>query len=134
GQGAGRALSLATDPHHGQADMAKTSEAPAIPLDPGWGEVREGVKRICERFPNEYWVKLDHASEYPTEFVTALTEAGYLGALIPEQFGGTGLPLSAACAILETIHESGCNAAACHAQMYTMGTVLRHGNAAQKQK
>ena len=114
--------------------MTKTSESASIPLDPGWGEIREGVRRICERFPNEYWVKLDHASEYPTAFVDALTEAGYLGALIPEEFGGAGLPLSAACAILETIHESGCNAAACHAQMYTMGTVLRHGNAAQKLK
>ena len=114
--------------------MTKTTDAVAIPLDPGWGEIRDGVRHICERFPNDYWVKLDHASEYPTEFVKALTEAGYLGALIPEEFGGAGLPLSAACAILETIHESGCNAAACHAQMYTMGTVLRHGNAAQKQK
>jgi len=79
-------------------------------------------------------VKLDHEATYPFEFVNALTEAGYLGALIPEEFGGAGLPLSAGCAILETIHEQGCNAAACHAQMYTMGTVLRHGNAAQKQK
>ncbi|HLB06547.1 MAG TPA: acyl-CoA dehydrogenase family protein, partial [Alphaproteobacteria bacterium] len=99
--------------------MTKTSESASIPFDPGWGEIREGVRRICERFPNEYWVKQDHASEYPTAFVDALTEAGYLGALIPEEFGGAGLPLSAACAILETIHESGCNAAACHAQMYT---------------
>ena len=78
--------------------------------------------------------KLDHESAYPFEFVNALTEAGYLGALIPEEYGGAGLPISAGCAILETIHESGCNAAACHAQMYTMGTVLRHGSAAQKEK
>jgi acyl-CoA dehydrogenase len=106
----------------------------SIPLDPGWDEVREGVRRICEEFPNAYWMKLDHDSAYPTEFVAALTKAGYLGALIPEEYGGAGLPLSAGCAILETIHETGCNAAACHAQMYTMGTVLRHGNAAQKQK
>ena len=114
--------------------MSNKSEALAIPLDPGWDEVREGVRRICEEFPNAYWVKLDHDSAYPTEFVAALTKAGYLGALIPEEYGGAGLPLSAGCAILETIHETGCNAAACHAQMYTMGTVLRHGNAAQKQK
>jgi acyl-CoA dehydrogenase len=114
--------------------MSNKAETVSIPLDPGWGEIREGVRRICDAFPNAYWVKLDHGSAYPTEFVDALTKAGYLGALIPEEHGGAGLPLSAGCAILETIHETGCNAAACHAQMYTMGTVLRHGSAAQKQK
>ena len=114
--------------------MTRTSEGVSIPLDPGWGEIRDGVRHICDQYPNAYWVKLDHASAYPTEFVDALTKAGYLGALIPEEYGGAGLPLSAGCAILETVHETGCNAAACHAQMYTMGTVLRHGNAAQKQK
>jgi acyl-CoA dehydrogenase len=106
----------------------------SIPLDPGWGDIREGVRRICDGFPNDYWVKLDHEAAYPTEFVRALTEAGYLAALIPEAYGGSGLPLSAACAVLETIHDSPCNAAACHAQMYTMGTVLRHGSEAQKKK
>jgi alkylation response protein AidB-like acyl-CoA dehydrogenase len=106
----------------------------SLPLDPGWGDIREGVRRICEGFPNEYWVRLDHEGAYPTEFVRALTEAGYLAALIPEEYGGSGLPLSAACAVLETIHDSPCNAAACHAQMYTMGTVLRHGSEAQKRK
>ena len=116
------------------AEHEQQRETVAIPLDPSWGEIREGVRRICEQYPNEYWVKLDHESAYPTEFVDALTKAGYLGALIPEEYGGAGLPLSAGCAILETIHETGCNAAACHAQMYTMGTVLRHGNAAQKRK
>ncbi len=105
----------------------------SLPLDPQWTDVRDGVRAICAKFPNAYWVKLDHESAYPTAFVTALTEAGWLGALIPEVYGGAGLPLSAACAILETIHETGCNAAACHAQMYTMGTLLRHGNDAQKQ-
>ena len=114
--------------------MANETTTPSIPIEPGWGDIREGVGRICERFPNEYWVKLDHEAAYPTAFVTALTEAGYLGALIPEEYGGSGLPISAACAVLETIHDSPCNAAACHAQMYTMGTVLRHGNEAQKQK
>jgi alkylation response protein AidB-like acyl-CoA dehydrogenase len=108
--------------------------AVTLPLDPGWGDIREGVRRICDRFPNEYWVKLDHEGAYPTEFVRALTEAGYLAALIPEEYGGSGLPLSAACAVLETTHDSPCNAAACHAQMYTMGTVLRHGSEAQKKK
>jgi acyl-CoA dehydrogenase len=114
--------------------MANEATTPSIPIDPGWADIREGVQRICDAFPNAYWVKLDHEAAYPTEFVKALTEAGYLGALIPEEYGGSGLPISAACAVLETIHDSPCNAAACHAQMYTMGTVLRHGNAAQKQK
>jgi acyl-CoA dehydrogenase len=105
-----------------------------LPLEPQWTEIRDGVRAVCAAFPNAYWVKLDHDSAYPTAFVEALTTAGYLGALVPEAYGGAGLPLSAACAILETIHETGCNAAACHAQMYTMGTVLKHGNEAQKQK
>jgi acyl-CoA dehydrogenase len=112
--------------------MTNNTSAPSIPLDPQWGEIREGVKRVCDGFPNAYWMKLDREEAYPTQFVDALTEAGYLGALIPEEFGGIGLPLSAAAAILETIHAEGCNAAACHAQMYTMGTVLKHGNADQK--
>jgi acyl-CoA dehydrogenase len=107
---------------------------PSIPLDQQWGEIRDGVKRVCDGFPNAYWMKLDRDEAYPTAFVEALTESGYLGALIPEEFGGIGLPLSAATAILETIHAEGCNAAACHAQMYTMGTVLKHGNADQKQR
>jgi alkylation response protein AidB-like acyl-CoA dehydrogenase len=114
--------------------MTDNTTAPTLHLDAGWGDIREGVRRICDRFPNEYWVKLDHEGAYPTEFVRALTEAGYLAALIPEEYGGSGLPLSAACAVLETIHDSPCNAAGCHAQMYTMGTVLRHGSEAQKRK
>ncbi|MBV9783893.1 MAG: acyl-CoA/acyl-ACP dehydrogenase [Acidisphaera sp.] len=101
---------------------------------PSHAEIREEVAKLCARFPGEYWRKLDQARGYPTEFVAALTEAGYLAALIPEEYGGAGLPLSAAAAILETIHEAGCNAAACHAQMYIMGTILRHGSAAQKQR
>jgi alkylation response protein AidB-like acyl-CoA dehydrogenase len=95
-------------------------------------EIREEVRKLCARFPGEYWRELDARRGYPTEFVTALTEAGYLGALIPEEFGGAGLPLSAAAAILETIHAEGCNGAACHAQMYIMGTILKHGSPAQK--
>ncbi|MBX9590683.1 MAG: acyl-CoA/acyl-ACP dehydrogenase [Hyphomonadaceae bacterium] len=114
--------------------MSSKTESASIPIERGWEDIREGVKRICERFPNAYWVQLDHEAAYPTQFVQALTEAGYLGALIPEEYGGAGLPLSAACAVLETIHDSPCNAAACHAQMYTMGTVLRHGSEAQKRK
>jgi alkylation response protein AidB-like acyl-CoA dehydrogenase len=95
-------------------------------------EIREEVKKLCARFPGEYWRKLDAARAYPTAFVQALTEAGYLGALIPEEYGGAGLPLSAAAAILETVQAEGCNGAACHAQMYIMGTILRHGSPAQK--
>ena len=101
--------------------------------DTDWPEIRDGVRALCQRFPGEYWRKLDRERAYPTEFIQALTEAGYLAALIPEEYGGSGLTIGAAAAILEEIHRSGGNAATCHAQMYTMGTVLRHGNAAQKQ-
>ena len=94
--------------------------------------VREGVARVCARFPGAYWRDLDARRAYPDACVEALTEAGYLSAMIPEEYGGAGLDLAAAAAILEEIHKSGCNAAACHAQMYTMGTVLRHGDAEQK--
>ena len=98
-----------------------------LPTDPH-AEIRDEVAKLCARFPGEYWRKLDRDRAYPTEFVHALTEAGYLAALIPEEYGGAGLPLSAAAAILETIHAEGCNGAACHAQMYIMGTILRHGS------
>ena len=94
-------------------------------------DIREGVRNICEQFPNTYWQKLDSKRAYPSEFVKALTDSGYLAVLIPEEFGGSGLGLAAATAILEEIHKSGGNAAACHAQMYTMGTILRHGSTKQ---
>jgi alkylation response protein AidB-like acyl-CoA dehydrogenase len=97
-------------------------------------EIREEVGKLCARFPGEYWRQVDRDRAYPTAFVTALTEAGYLGALIPEEFGGAGLPLSAAAAILEEIHRSGGNAGACHAQMYIMGTILKHGSPEQKKR
>ena len=97
-------------------------------------EIRDSVTRLCQDFPGEYWRKCDREQAYPTEFVEALTQAGYLGALIPEKYGGSGLALSAGAAILEEIHRAGCNAGACHAQMYTMGTLLRHGSDAQKEK
>jgi acyl-CoA dehydrogenase len=96
--------------------------------------IREAVRALCANFPGAYWRALDRERAYPTEFVAALTKAGFLAALIPEQYGGSGLPTSAAAAILEEIHASGCNGAACHAQMYTMGTVLRHGSAEQKER
>lgn len=97
-------------------------------------EIREEVAKLCARFPDEYWRRLDAERAYPTDFVNALTESGYLSVLIPEEYGGSGLPLSAAAAILEEVQRSGCNGAACHAQMYTMGTVLRHGTQAQKER
>jgi alkylation response protein AidB-like acyl-CoA dehydrogenase len=103
-----------------------------IPRD-DHAEIREAVAKLCSNYPGEYWRKLDETRSYPTEFVTALTEAGYLSVLIPEEYGGSGLGISAAAAILETIQAEGCNGAACHAQMYIMGTILRHGSASQKQ-
>jgi hypothetical protein len=95
-------------------------------------DVRASVRALCARFPGEYWRPLDAERAYPEAFVRALTEAGFLAALIPPEYGGSGLGLTAAAAILEEIQNSGCNGAACHAQMYTMGTILRHGSAEQK--
>ena len=95
-------------------------------------EIRAGVRALCAKFPGEYWRALDRERAYPTEFVKALTQAGYLAALIPEEYGGSGLGLSGAAAILEEVQASGGNGAACHAQMYTMGTILRHGSPEQK--
>ncbi len=94
--------------------------------------IRDGVRALCARFPGEYWRAKDRERAYPGEFVQALTEAGYLACLIPEEYGGSGLGITAAAAILEEIHKSGSNGGACHAQMYIMGTLLRHGNTAQK--
>jgi len=94
--------------------------------------IRESVRKLCADFPGEYWRRLDRDSAYPSEFVKALSDAGYLAALIPEEYGGAGLPLSAAAAILEEVHRAGANGGACHAQMYIMGALLRHGSAEQK--
>jgi alkylation response protein AidB-like acyl-CoA dehydrogenase len=104
----------------------------ALLRDDTWADLRGEVAKLCAQFPGEYWRKLDAERGYPTEFVRALTEAGYLAALIPEEYGGAGLPLSGAAAILEEIQRQGCNGAACHAQMYIMGTILRHGSPEQK--
>ena len=97
-------------------------------------EIRDAVRRLCQDFQGTYWQALDRERAYPKEFVTALTNGGFLSVLIPEAFGGSGLGLGAAIAILEEIHRSGCNGGACHAQMYTMGTVLKHGTEEQKQR
>jgi acyl-CoA dehydrogenase len=97
-----------------------------------FADIREGVAQVCRRFPGEYWRRCDAERQYPAAFVAALGAEGYLAAMIPEAYGGSGLNLTAAAVILEEIHRNGCNAAACHAQMYMMGTVLRHGSAEQK--
>src|SRR2546429_5118285 len=97
-------------------------------------QVRESVRALCTKFPGEYWRGLDRERAYPTEFVAALTDAGFLAALIPEEYGGSGLTMTAAAAIMEEIQASGGNGAACHPQMYTMGTLLRHGSDAQKER
>ena len=97
-------------------------------------EIRDAVAKLCAQFPGEYWRNLDRDRSYPTEFVKALTDNGYLSVLIPEEYGGSGLGITAAAAIMEEIHKAGCNGAACHAQMYTMGSVLRFGNDEQKKK
>ena len=95
-------------------------------------EIRDAVRQLCSQYPGEYWREKDREQEYPTEFVRALTEAGFLSCLIPEEYGGSGLGMSEATAVMEEIQASGCNGGACHAQMYTMGTVLRHGSEEQK--
>ena len=111
-------------------DIASVS----VPLGEDYPEIREGVRRICADFPQAYWRDLDKREDYPTEFVKAMSDAGYLASLIPEEYGGAGLPMRAAGVILQECHESGCYAAAAHAQMYTMGTLLRHGSEEQKRK
>ena len=101
-------------------------------MDENFEDIREAVRALCSDYPDEYWRRLDAETAYPTEFVQALTEAGFLAALIPEEYGGSGLGVAAAAAIMEEIHKSGGNSAACHAQMYIMGAILRHGSEAQK--
>jgi alkylation response protein AidB-like acyl-CoA dehydrogenase len=105
-----------------------------MPDDRNHTDVRDAVARLCADFPGEYWRDKDRHKQYPVEFVEALTEGGYLSVLIPEEYGGAGMDIAAACAILEEIQRSGANGGACHAQMYTMGTLLRHGSDAQKQQ
>ena len=117
-----------------QGDMAGSGMDVNVPIGEDYPEIRDSVRRICTGFPGSYWRDLDRRDAYPTEFVKALTDAGYLGALIPEEYGGAGLPLRAAGVVLEECHAAGCYAAAAHAQMYTMGSVLRHGSAEQKAK
>src|SRR6266853_5003582 len=112
--------------------MSDTSTMLALGED--YPELRESVRKICEAYPGAYWRKLEAEQAYPTEFVAELTEGGFLASLIPEEYGGSGLPLRAAAVILEEINASGCTASQGHAQMYIMGTLLRHGSAAQKER
>ena len=105
-----------------------------VALGPDWPEIREAVRTLCADFPGSYWRQLEDADAYPEAFVDTLTRAGWLAALVPEAYGGSGLPLRAAAVVLEEIHAAGCNAGACHAQMYIMGTLLRHGGETQKQR
>src|SRR5467141_5226862 len=107
------------------------ADAELHPAQDDLAQIRESVRALCAKFPGEYWRALDRERGYPAEFVAALTKAGFLAALIPEDYGGSGLNMVAASAIMEEIHAAGCNGAACHAQMYIMGTVLRHGSDAQ---
>ena len=111
-----------------------STETVQVGLGEDYPEIREGVRRICADFPNEYWRDIDKREAYPSEFVQAMTDAGFLASLIPEEYGGAGLPIRAAGIILQECHANGCYAAAAHAQMYTMGTVLRHGSPEQKAK
>ena len=115
-------------------DGNATGGSALMSLEQDYPEIRDSVRRICANFPGAYWRDLEKQEAYPTEFVRAVTEAGYLGALIPEEYGGSGMPLRAAAVILEEIHASGCSAGACHAQMYIMGTLLRHGSEEQKRR
>jgi acyl-CoA dehydrogenase len=110
-----------------------TDGAAMVPLGEDFPDIRDAIRSICAKYPGSYWREVEDADVYPEKFVLELTESGYLAALIPEEYGGSGLPIRAGAVILEEIHASGCNAGACHAQMYIMGTLLRHGSEAQKQ-
>jgi acyl-CoA dehydrogenase len=111
-----------------------TADLTMVPVGRDYPEIRDGVRAICAKYPDKYWRDLEDNDEYADAFVAELSAAGYLGALIPEQYGGSGLPIRAGCVILEEIHASGCSAAPCRAQMYMMGTLLRHGSEAQKRR
>lgn len=114
--------------------MAQDDAPISVEIGNDYPDIREAVRKICAPFDGAYWQRLEETDSYPSEFVQALTESGFLAVLIPEEYGGAGLPLRAASVILEEIHSMGCNAGACHAQMYIMGTLLRHGSEAQKRQ
>ena len=117
-----------------EKQAAPSETAASVPLGEDFPEIREAIRAICAGFPGSYWRRVEDEDTYPEAFVRELTQSGYLAALIPEEYGGSGLPLRAGSVILEEIHASGCNAGACHAQMYIMGTLLRHGSVEQKRR
>ena len=117
-----------------QNTVNEEAEIIRVQMGEDFPDIRAAVRKVCADFPSAYWREKDATEGYPTEFIDALTSAGFLAALIPEEFGGSGLPLRAAAVIMEEVCASGCHAAAGHAQMYTMGTILRHGSAEQKQR
>jgi acyl-CoA dehydrogenase len=116
------------------SEAGADEDMPAVPLGRDFPEIRDAVAAICKKYPGAYWRDLEDRREYPHDFVKELGDAGYLAALIPQEFGGAGLPLRAGSVILEEIHASGCMASHCHAQMYMMEMLLRHGNAEQKER
>jgi acyl-CoA dehydrogenase len=115
-------------------DDLHSAEMASVPLGRDYPEIRDGVRAICAKYPGKYWRDLEDTDAYADDFVAELSASGYLAALIPEEYGGAGLPIRAGAAILEEIHASGCSAGACHAQMYMMGTLLRHGSNEQKRR
>src|SRR2546421_7092938 len=119
---------------YGADGVGESGDAVMLALGEDYPELRESVRKICEKYPGAYWRKLEDEQAYPTEFIAELTEGGFLASLIPEEYGGSGLPLRAAAVILEEINASGCTARQGHAQMYIMGTLLRHGSAEQKER
>src|SRR5215468_1643138 len=116
------------------ASPVKDGSPVSFELGEDYPELRDAVRKICAKYPGEYWRDLEERSAYPTELVNDLTTGGYLAALIPAEYGGAGLPIRAAAAILEEINIAGCTATQCHAQMYIMGTLLRHGSEEQKRR
>src|SRR6266513_2086198 len=119
---------------YGANGVGEGGDGVAVALGEDYPELRQSVRKICEKYPGAYWRKLEDEQAYPSEFVEELTEGGFLASLIPEEYGGSGLPLRAAAVILEEINASGCTASQGHAQMYIMGTLLRHGSEEQKQR
>src|SRR5438105_15216414 len=119
---------------YGANGVGEGGDGVAVALGEDYPELRQSVRKICEKYPGTYWRKLEDEQAYPSQFIAELTEGGFLASLIPEEYGGSGLPLRAAAVILEEIKASGCTARQGHAQMYIMGTVLRHGCEGQKQR
>src|SRR5881394_1131965 len=119
---------------YGANGVGEGGDGVVVALGEDYPELRQSVRKICEKYPGAYWRQLEDEQAYPTRFIEELTEGGFLASLIPEEYGGSGLPLRAAAVILEEINASGCTASQGHAQMYIMGTLLRHGSEEQKRR